>query len=91
MQGQIQRDSLSSALRNRCGRRPALERPGASWSNPMKKPLGLPAQRLFLVEARGVEPLSEDRQRTASTCVADSSTCVADSLAFAAAHARRQA
>src|SRR6185503_11399999 len=24
-----------------------------------------------LVEARGVEPLSEDRQRTASTCVAD--------------------
>jgi len=24
-----------------------------------------------LVEARGVEPLSEDRQHTASTCVAD--------------------
>ena len=24
-----------------------------------------------MVEARGVEPLSEDRQRTASTCVAD--------------------
>ena len=37
-----------------------------------------------MVEARGVEPLSEDRQHTASTCVADS-------LSFAAAHARRQA
>jgi len=37
-----------------------------------------------LVEARGVEPLSEDRQCTVSTCVADN-------LSFAAIHARRQA
>ena len=37
-----------------------------------------------VVEARGVEPLSEDRQRTASTCVADS-------LRFAAIHAHRLA
>ena len=38
----------------------------------------------MMVEARGVEPLSEDRQRTGSTCVADS-------LSFAATHARRLA
>jgi hypothetical protein len=37
-----------------------------------------------LVEARGVEPLSEDRQRTGSTCVAERFT-------FATTHARRQA
>ena len=37
-----------------------------------------------LVEARGVEPLSEDLQRIGSTCVADS-------LCFAAIHAHRQA
>ncbi len=37
-----------------------------------------------MVEARGVEPLSEDRQRTGSTCVADR-------LSFAATHAHRQA
>lgn len=37
-----------------------------------------------MVEARGVEPLSEDRQRTGSTCVADS-------LSFAATHAHRLA
>ena len=37
-----------------------------------------------MVEARGVEPLSEDRQFTVSTCVADN-------LSFAAIHARRQA
>jgi hypothetical protein len=37
-----------------------------------------------MVEARGVEPLSEDRQCTVSTCVADN-------LSFAAIHAHRQA
>ncbi len=37
-----------------------------------------------MVEARGVEPLSEDRQCTASTCVADN-------LSFAAIHAHRLA
>ena len=37
-----------------------------------------------LVEARGVEPLSEDLQRTGSTCVADS-------FRFAATHAHRLA
>ncbi len=37
-----------------------------------------------LVEARGVEPLSEDRRHIASTCVADS-------LSFAATHAYRPA
>jgi hypothetical protein len=37
-----------------------------------------------LVEARGVEPLSEDRRLIASTCVADS-------LSFATTHAYRQA
>ena len=38
----------------------------------------------MVVEARGVEPLSEDRQCTVSTCVADN-------LRFAAIHAYRQA
>jgi hypothetical protein len=33
--------------------------------------MGSGSSELCLVEARGVEPLSEDRQRTASTCVAD--------------------
>jgi hypothetical protein len=33
--------------------------------------LRLVTGKINLVEARGVEPLSEDRQHTASTCVAD--------------------
>ena len=45
---------------------------------------GSGSSALCLVEARGVEPLSEDRQCTVSTCVADN-------LSFAAIHARRQA
>ena len=45
---------------------------------------GSGSSELFMVEARGVEPLSEDRQCTASTCVADN-------LSFAAIHASRQA
>ncbi len=45
---------------------------------------GSGSSELCLVEARGVEPLSEDRQCTVSTCVADN-------LSFAAIHARRQA
>ena len=47
-----------------------------------KEPAGQP--KVGMVEARGVEPLSEDRQCTVSTCVADN-------LSFAAIHARRQA
>ncbi|CUS36639.1 hypothetical protein COMA2_250006 [Candidatus Nitrospira nitrificans] len=44
-----------------------------------------PAQpKVGMVEARGVEPLSEDRQCTVSTCVADN-------LSFAAIHACRPA
>ena len=42
------------------------------------------SEPLSLVEARGVEPLSEDRRHIASTCVADS-------LSFAATHAYRPA
>ncbi len=45
---------------------------------------GSGSSKLCLVEARGVEPLSEDRPYTVSTCVADS-------LSFAAIHAHRQA
>lgn len=56
------------------GRGPVTTQACCDWS---------PA-KISLVEARGVEPLSEDRQRTASTCVADS-------LSFAAIHAHRQA
>ena len=41
-------------------------------------------KQLYVVEARGVEPLSEDRQCTVSTCVADN-------LSFATIHAHRQA
>ena len=45
---------------------------------------GSGSSELCLVEARGVEPLSEDRPCTASTCVADS-------FSFATVHAHRQA
>ena len=45
---------------------------------------GSGSSELCLVEARGVEPLSEDRRHIASTCVADS-------LSFATTHAYRQA
>ena len=46
--------------------------------------LRLVTGKINLVEARGVEPLSEDRRLIASTCVADS-------LSFATTHAYRQA
>lgn len=49
-----------------------------------KKPQPRMVGVLLLVEARGVEPLSEDRRHIASTCVADS-------LSFAATHAYRPA
>ena len=71
----------SSSIRRRTGfldilrRRWPVTTQGCCDSSPVK---------ISLVEARGVEPLSEDRQRTASTCVADS-------LSFAATHAHRQA
>ena len=45
---------------------------------------GSGSSELCLVEARGVEPLSEDRRHIASTCVADS-------FSFATTHAYRQA
>lgn len=52
---------------------------GLSNGTPKKRPAAE-----GLVEARGVEPLSEDRRLIASTCVADS-------LSFATTHAYRQA
>ena len=57
-----------------------IRRPQSRYSD--KEAPGQP--KVGLVEARGVEPLSEDRQCTASTCVADN-------LSFAAIHAHRLA
>jgi hypothetical protein len=37
----------------------------------IKRYIGAGSTKVGMVEARGVEPLSEDRQHTASTCVAD--------------------
>lgn len=60
-----------------------MERIVTWWHRPAG-PIHQASGRHRMVEARGVEPLSEDRQCTVSTCVADI-------LSFAAIHAYRQA
>jgi hypothetical protein len=66
-------------LKERETRLPLTRQPGRLMSCYPEQPYST-----AMVEARGVEPLSEDRQRIRSTCVADS-------FSFATTHAHRLA